>query len=159
MRLCARLRFPIGAVILVLTCIATAGQPSKTSAQQLSLSRPDIAVTFEKFWVLTSPLAAHRRQDGMLWVVTPSGLYRHDGYELRYFHEPWEKPEARMATYFSCGAEDENGNLWLGAQYGFQRFDDRTGGFERYTTDPGQPTTISNNTILSVCPDGKEASG
>jgi signal transduction histidine kinase/DNA-binding response OmpR family regulator/ligand-binding sensor domain-containing protein len=158
MPLCSRHCFRSGTVVLLLlllTWTGTAGDPSETSEQQLSLSRPDVAVTFERFWVVTSPLRAHRRQDGMLWVVTPSGLYRHDGYELRYFHEPWEKPEARMASYFSCGAEDENGNLWVGAMYGFQRFDDRTGSFERYTTDPDQPTTISSNSILSLCPDGK----
>jgi signal transduction histidine kinase/DNA-binding response OmpR family regulator/streptogramin lyase len=168
MRFFSLAHIPLAVIIFTVVRLACLPQPqahaqhaglvsptSNRTERHLSLHQPDIAVTFDRFWVVTGPREIHRRQDGMLWVVAGSGLYRHDGYELRDFHEPLEKPESRMASYFSCGAEDESGNLWLGAQYGFQRFDDCTGGFERFTNVPDQPTTISNNIILSVCPDGK----
>lgn len=161
-------RILLGATLVLLALLSFAPQTkaqaqlparvstaSSRSERQLSLRQPDIAVTFDRFWVVAGPREVHRRKDGMLWVVTAGGLYRHDGYEERYFHEPWDKPESRMASFLACGAEDESGNLWLGAQYGFQRFDDRTGGFERFTTVAGEPATISNNTVWCMCPDGK----
>ena len=123
--------------------------------QELRLSQPDLGVTFEKVWAATGPLQIHRRADGMLWLVAASGVFRYDGYEVRYFHEPWDKPEARFASFLICSAEDENGTFWLGAHYGFERFDDLTGSFESFTSDSSLPTAISHSTILSICPDGK----
>jgi signal transduction histidine kinase/DNA-binding response OmpR family regulator/ligand-binding sensor domain-containing protein len=127
--------------------------PMSVHQTQLSVLQPNLKVTLEKVWSLQSPRQILRRADGMLWVITPSGLFRFDGYDVRHFHEPWSEPEARLSSWLTCAVEDEFNTLWAGAQYGFKRFDDRTGTFETFLYDSTSPSTISNNVIHSLCSD------
>ncbi len=129
--------------------------PFDVAERQLRIDEGGLAVTFDQYWMVAGALQVHRRTDGMVWVVSASGLHRHDGYDVRYFHDPWDNPEGRMLSYLTCGAEDEEGTFWLGARHGFKEFDDRTGTFKSFLSDPANPTSISNNTVLSVCPDGR----
>lgn len=127
--------------------------PIEFAEQQLTTGSGGLAVTFDQYWIVAGALQIHRRTDGMLWLVSASGLLRHDGYDIRYFHDPWDNPDGRFLSYHTCGAEDETGTLWLGAQYGFKRFDDRTQTFTLFLSEPSNPASISDNTVLSVCPD------
>ncbi len=140
---------------------STAQQDARTrltfdvAERQYQIVERGLAVTFDQYWIVTGALQVHRRTDGMLWVVAASGLHCHDGYDVRYFHDPWDNPEGRMLSYLTCGVEDEGGTFWLGARHGFKKFDDRTGTFKSFLSDPANPTSISNNVVLSVCPDGR----
>lgn len=143
-------------------CQTVAAQPQKAPVipldvrdEQLSLRSTDLAVTFEKVWEVIGALGLFRRADGMLWLIAASGLYRFDGYDARIYHEPLSKPEARIANWFMCAAEDEHNTLWLGSQYGFRRFDDVTGSFEAFLHDTASPATISHNSISTLCADRK----
>ncbi len=129
--------------------------PLDVRDERLSLRGTDLAVTFEKVWEVIGALGLFRRADGMLWLLAPSGLYRFDGYDVGFFHEPLNKPEARIANWFMCAAEDEYNTLWLGSQYGFRRFDDVTGSFETFLHDTASSATISHNFITTVCADRK----
>ena len=120
---------------------------------QLSIRQPSIKVTLERVWSLTSTRQILRRADGMLWMITPSGLFRFDGYEVRQFHDPWSEPEARLSSWLTCAVEDEFNTLWAGSQFGFKRFDDITGTFETFHHDPTSSSTISHNAVSSVCSD------
>ena len=143
-------------------CQTAAAQPQKALVipldvrdEQVSLQGADVAVTIEKVWEVVGALGLLRRADGMLWLFSAGGLYRFDGYDVGLFLEPLTKPEARIANWFICAAEDEHNTLWLGSQYGFRRFDDVTGSFEAFLHDTASPTTISHNFILTLCADRK----
>jgi len=143
-------------------CQTAAAQPQKALVipldvrdEQVLLQGADVAVTIEKVWEVVGALGLFRRADGMLWLFSAGGLYRFDGYDVGLFLEPLTKPEARIANWFICAAEDEHNTLWLGSQYGFRRFDDVTGSFEAFLHDTASPTTISHNFILTLCADRK----
>ena len=53
-------------------------------------------------------------KDGFVWLATPDGLNRYDGYGFKvYQHDP-KDPFSLPENFASALAEDDNGNLWVG---------------------------------------------
>ncbi|WP_174539924.1 sensor histidine kinase [Fertoeibacter niger] len=89
-------------------------------------------------------------RDGTLWAGTGDGLSRFDPATGRFttFKADWSDSLAQ--TYVS-GAEDAEGNLWLGTHYsGLHRFDPRTGKLQVFAADPSVEGSLRDNMVPSV---------
>jgi streptogramin lyase len=87
---------------------------------------------------------------GKLWAATWDGLCGFNSSSQNFTtYKP--DPNARGLNYYAI-AEDSNGNLWLGSNFGgLQRFDPSTERFtEIYEHDAKDSTSLSNNRVNSV---------
>ncbi len=57
------------------------------------------------------------------------------------------------ATAFSAIHQDSNGIFWLGTKEGLWRLDPATGTLKNYRNDSKNPSSLSHNTVLSICAD------
>ena len=55
---------------------------------------------------------------GYLWVATPNGLIRYDGYSFEYHYNDPENPETIPYNYITALLNDSGGKLWVGTQSG-----------------------------------------
>ncbi|PCK07807.1 MAG: hypothetical protein COA42_12415 [Alteromonadaceae bacterium] len=93
-------------------------------------------------------------KQGFMWFAGPNGLARYDGYSVKlYLHQP-DKP-GEETTSVSTNAHndllvDKGGFLWVASYWGLNRYDPTLDQFTRYLTDPDDPTSISNNSVMSL---------
>jgi signal transduction histidine kinase/ligand-binding sensor domain-containing protein len=93
---------------------------------------------------------------GFLWIGTPGGLNRYDGYAVSVFkHDP--KDDGSISDdAIECLLTDRDGTLWIGtAEGGLDRFDDRTMRFTSYKSELGNRNTLSDNRIRCLFEDSK----
>ncbi len=101
--------------------------------------------------------AIARDPSGMVWFSMCEFLYRFEETSetlTKYAlldTVPQQGPPPRILSI----AADRDGTLWLAIwRTGFFRFDPRTGAFQRYRSDPGNPHSIESEHITSVSGDG-----
>lgn len=94
---------------------------------------------------------------GTIWVVTRCSISRLDDPEAGRFrhvrHCPDDEGRDPGGTMFLSMHEDTRGRFWIATETGLLRFDPRTGEARRYQTDPSDPTSLSNDRVLSVLAD------
>jgi signal transduction histidine kinase/ligand-binding sensor domain-containing protein/DNA-binding response OmpR family regulator len=56
--------------------------------------------------------------NGFLWIATPNGLVRYDGYSFEYFYHDFENQESLPNNYIKCLLKDSQGRLWIGTRDG-----------------------------------------
>jgi PAS domain S-box-containing protein len=112
-------------------------------------------------------LSIYEDQTGRLWIGTNGGginkFDRQTGQFTHYTHDP-DNPDSLSDNTVSSIVEDRFGNLWLttsswyGNSYGraLDKFNPKTGQFTRYTHDPGNPNSLSENTVASILRDNSE---
>ncbi len=99
-------------------------------------------------------------RDGVLWVSTQEGLNRFDRATetfTRYLHNPAD-PKSLINNGVMTLLEDRRysnrgGNLWIGTQEGLNHFDRATGIFTRHLHTHTDPSSLSNDKILSLFED------
>ncbi|MFV3074482.1 diguanylate cyclase [Niveispirillum fermenti] len=75
---------------------------------------------------------------GFIWVGTPVGLTRFDGYRFRVFQPDSRDPSSLPDGYVNALHVDRWGRLWVGTNNGgVARFVPETEGFARYPAGPG----------------------
>ncbi|MEQ1745811.1 MAG: two-component regulator propeller domain-containing protein [Saprospiraceae bacterium] len=96
---------------------------------------------------------------GFIWVGTPNGLFRFDGYGCSpYFNQP-NDTLSLGSNYitFQAFAEDADSNLWIATlRGGLQCFDRKTERFVRYQHDAKRPGTVSMDKLTAVEPHAKD---
>ncbi|CAH8283564.1 signal transduction histidine kinase [Mariniflexile fucanivorans] len=55
---------------------------------------------------------------GYLWIGTPNGLVRYDGYSFDYYYQNYDEPESLINNYVSNLFTDSKGRLWIGTREG-----------------------------------------
>lgn len=75
---------------------------------------------------------------GFIWVGTPVGLTRFDGYRFRVFQPDSRDPSSLPDGYVNALHVDRRGRLWVGTNNGgVARFIPETESFARYPAGPG----------------------
>lgn len=75
---------------------------------------------------------------GFIWVGTPVGLTRFDGYRFRTFQPDTRDPSSLPDGYINALHVDRRGRLWVGTNNGgVARFIPETESFARYPAGPG----------------------
>jgi signal transduction histidine kinase/ligand-binding sensor domain-containing protein/AraC-like DNA-binding protein len=69
---------------------------------------------------------------GFIWIATPNGLNRYDGYKITVFYNTPGDTGSLPNNEISSFAVDKEGNLWIGTKNGLCRFNYETEKFEKY---------------------------
>jgi len=88
---------------------------------------------------------------GFIWIGTPNGLIRFDGYQFRrYAFDPAE-PHSIGGNFVRVLLLASDGKLWIGTDAdGVSVFDPATGYFSRYMNDPNDPASVQSGSIRSL---------
>ncbi|MBX7140915.1 MAG: hypothetical protein K1X63_07545 [Chitinophagales bacterium] len=63
-------------------------------------------------------------KEGFIWLATPDGLNRYDGYEFKVYRNVPGDSFSLPVNHINCIAEDDNGNFWVGTSWkGLYLFD------------------------------------
>lgn len=95
--------------------------------------------------------AVYQDRRGDIWIATENGLNRYDGlYVHTYKHDP-SNPHSISHNIIRSFAEDGEGRLLVGGEYGVQVYDPRTDSFSTLLTDEaGEPYTGNVNHMLTI---------
>ncbi|MBV8571970.1 MAG: response regulator [Acidobacteriaceae bacterium] len=97
-------------------------------------------------------------RDGRIWLSTiDRGLLRFDRERktlTRYAHEPGNANSLPSDTVYTVFADAE-GEMWVGTQNGFGRFQPGPPSFVDYKHEPGNPNSLHNDMIWSVQADNE----
>lgn len=93
---------------------------------------------------LSGVTSVYQDQTGFLWLGTPDGLNRYDGYEFKVFKQQPGDSHTLTNSYITGIYEDKNQFLWVGTRSGLHRYDPRFDTFTAYggPTD-GTPKILS----------------
>ena len=77
---------------------------------------------------------------GLIWIGTPNGLIRFDGYQFRrYAFDPFD-PHSIGGNFIRALLVASDGKLWIGTDAdGVSVFDPATGYFNHFTNSPDDP--------------------
>ncbi|TKG96124.1 hybrid sensor histidine kinase/response regulator [Puteibacter caeruleilacunae] len=57
-------------------------------------------------------------EDGYLWIATPNGLVKYDGYTFEYYYHDIEKEHSIPNNFVKSLLNDSEGKLWIGTRQG-----------------------------------------
>lgn len=88
---------------------------------------------------------------GFIWIGTPNGLIRFDGYQFRrYAFDPSDQYSIG-GNFIRVLLLASDGRLWIGTDAdGVSVFDPATGHFSRFMNDPNQPDSLQSGSIRSL---------
>ncbi len=76
---------------------------------------------------------------GNMWIATPHGLNRYNGYEfVQYFHDPLDS-NSIGDDYVRALFLDSSNRLWVGTTTGVDRYNFETNSFEHYSNGKDKP--------------------
>jgi ligand-binding sensor domain-containing protein len=88
-------------------------------------------------------------KSGEIYLGCRRFLYRYDP-EKEEFDQSGVIPEGANVN---CMAEDSKGTIWVGTLSGIYYFNPRTGRSGHFTNEPGNPNSISNNSVSAMLED------
>ncbi len=93
-------------------------------------------------------------QTGFLWIGTPDGLNRYDGYTLKIYRPDPADPNSISHAWITALLPDADGSLWIGTdQGGLNHYDPQTGIFTRYEHDPEDGASLGNMSVSALLRD------
>ena len=101
----------------------------------------------------------HQDHLGFMWVGTPNGLYRYDGFHVKGFHNTEQQPFLLTSESITCMADDEE-YLWIGTKKGLNRMNLRTGFTKPYhlsdfdNSDAINKLLVTHDNVLWVGTEG-----
>ena len=90
---------------------------------------------------------------GFLWIATPNGLNRFDGYHFLHFYSEAGDSCSLSDSYITCFAEDAWGNLWIGTKNGLNRLNRDTFCFSTLYHEPGNNNSLKDSYIRALYAD------
>ncbi len=102
--------------------------------------------------IVTSILSDRR---GFLWVGTDGGLNRYDGHGCKIFMHRRRSRSCLSHDRINCMVEDEDGTFWIGTTNGgLNHFDPLNEEFTSYRSVPGDPGSLSDDSLRVMLPAG-----
>lgn len=93
---------------------------------------------------------------GFMWFGTFDGLSRYDGYQFVNFKNDPNNPSSLSNNIVVSIIEDHEGFLWIGtAQNGVNRFDPKTGIFQRFVSKNSDFDSLSHDQVNIIHQDQK----
>ncbi|MEM6379808.1 MAG: two-component regulator propeller domain-containing protein, partial [Bacteroidota bacterium] len=90
---------------------------------------------------------------GFLWLGTPGGLYRYDGYQFKWIrNNPKDSLSLGSNDVWNI-VEDKEGFIWVGTTNGLNRLDPTKETFTRYNADIANPEGLTNGEIIDLLVD------
>ncbi|HNV85194.1 MAG TPA: two-component regulator propeller domain-containing protein, partial [Arenimonas sp.] len=88
---------------------------------------------------------------GFIWIGTPNGLIRFDGYQFRRYAFDPADPHSIGGNFIRVLLLASDGKLWIGTDAdGVSVFDPGTGYFSHFTNDPDDPDSLQAGSIRSL---------
>lgn len=92
--------------------------------------------------------------DGFLWIGTPNGLVRYDGYRFRRFARDPRDPESLGGVFIRALLIARDGRLWVGTDAdGVSVYDPANGRFTRHGHRDDQDDSLSHNQVRALAED------
>ncbi|MGE0639398.1 MAG: diguanylate cyclase [Thermoanaerobaculia bacterium] len=94
---------------------------------------------------------------GFLWIATPDGLSRFDGYSVRTYHRDLDDPHSLPYNDVRTLAVDADGRLWIGTRGGgLARYEAASDRFTVWRADEDDPQALHADFVsaLAFAPDG-----
>ena len=88
---------------------------------------------------------------GFIWFGTNLGVVRHDGFHYKVFRRANTLPLPLSSDFILAIDADAQGDLWLGTAKGLNRFHFASETFSTYLHDPGDPDSLSGNSVFFLC--------
>ena len=111
---------------------------------------------FEDRFRLNDILSSYTDRSGVLWVGTwPKGLEKWDKkkYKLKQYSFAQLAKDLKSSLNVFTMVEDYQGVVWLGTDNGLISYNRRNGKSYRYSNDPNNSNSISNNDIYQIIKD------
>ena len=139
------IRLPLYGILLI--CLLTQPNPGQ-----------DQALKFERFSIEDGLAHTAIRQivqdhQGFLWMITPNGINRYDGYRFQtYRHDPYDSTSltANSQNVIHVG---HSGTIWIGNFDGLCRYNPITDNFTRFQNQPDDSTSIWQNYANAIYED------
>ena len=88
-------------------------------------------------------LCVYRDSRGFVWIGTPYGLNRYDGYRIKTYYSDMRDSMTLRSNYVEAIFEDESGRLWLKQGMGYSLFDPTTEKCERHPERLFEPLGVT----------------
>ncbi|MEX0731815.1 MAG: two-component regulator propeller domain-containing protein [Aquisalimonadaceae bacterium] len=94
-------------------------------------------------------------RQGFMWFGTDmGGLNRYDGHEFKVYQRDTRQADSLTYDFIWTLHTDRNGTLWIGTNGGgLNRYNRETDTFSNFRHDPGNPASISSDTIKAIYED------
>ncbi len=94
---------------------------------------------------------------GLIWIGTPSGLIRYDGYRFRRYTRDSSTPNSLGGVFIRALALGADGKLWIGTDAdGISVYEPKTETFTQFRHLDNDASSLAHNTVraLAAAPDG-----
>ncbi len=89
--------------------------------------------------------------NGLIWIGTPSGLIRYDGYRFRRYTRDSSTPNSLGGVFIRALALSSDGKLWVGTDAdGVSVYDPQTEAFTQFRHRDNDPSSLSHNTVRAL---------
>jgi len=93
--------------------------------------------------IQNSVTAISQDQFGFIWIGTPNGLYKYDGYNFESFKHSELDTSSITSNSIRSIYEDSDGKMWIGTEKGLSIFNNANHSFST-------PSNLKNNSVMSI---------
>lgn len=144
---------PLAALVV---CLATAVLSVAHAEPVVSADVVRQMATLDDGGSITDGVVSVLAQDatGYLWIGSPGGLLRYDGYRFRPFTYSAENPDSISGNFVRALLVARDGRLWVGTESdGLSSFDPKTERFTRFAHRADAPTSLQTGSVRALAED------
>lgn len=91
---------------------------------------------------------------GLIWIGTPNGLIRYDGYRFRRYTRDRQDPHSLGGVFIRALLVARDGRLWIGTDAdGVSVYDPSSGRFHPYRHQPGRVDSLAHDQVRALAED------